>query len=582
MSTYHLRIILIITLLLCILNYNTHSHTNENSIDSKVCPITLVSQKDILSIFFDIIERDNISGLLALEGIHWNIRTSYQNGQILLYYASFLGRVRIIYALVFKLGVNVNIADQSGLTALHYAMLNEDISSRIDTIYTLIQLGASVGVGNYGSQIADEENTLSPKYSLEQKRKISELAFMTSIQQIAKLFQINYHTLSKWTRSYKREQNIPIKTYRVHSQKRKTRAIYMVVKLGIKPKQVVEYLGVPERTLSKWLYAYRKEHGIKAQASYSQEFKDKAIRMRVKEGMTLKEVEKILKAPKNTLSTWVNQDKRKNNIHVQSHYPQWLRNKAVRMVIGNGMTPKAVAEELDISKEAVSKWVYQYKKKHNMPMRKPYSQKFKNALVKMVTEVHIDIGKVAKRFNVPRVTLSRWVHQYGSEYIIKKQVQARELKNQAIKMVIEDNISEVQVAKDLKISRGTISSWIYQHRKKHNIPVHKISYSQEQKDKAIEKVIVQGLSIKAVAKELRASESSVSSWIRQHKEENDIEVKKIEYYPSELKEEAIEMMIEDKMRVAQVAKKLDVSKDNLRRWFREYNKNKTENKKALN
>ena len=67
--------------------------------------------------------------------MNWDLHTSYQNGQILLHYASRLGKVEAIHTLVSEIGIDVNIQDpENGWTALHHAVLNEDISSRLDTI----------------------------------------------------------------------------------------------------------------------------------------------------------------------------------------------------------------------------------------------------------------------------------------------------------------------------------------------------------------------------------------------------------------------------------------------------------------
>ena len=52
-------------------------------------------------------------------------------------------------------------------------------------------------------------------------------------------------------------------------------------------------------------------------------------------------------------------------------------------------------------------------------------------------------------------------------YIATQQLYSKELKNEVIQSVIKDNIGETQIAKDLEIPRGTVSSWVYLYKKKH-------------------------------------------------------------------------------------------------------------------
>ena len=260
MNGYCLRTTVILMLLIsCVLICKVHSHTSKVLIYTNECKESLLSHEDVFFDFLNVVEEGDINKLLTLKSMNWDIYTGYQTGQILLNYASFLGRVEVIYILISQLGIDVNIKDQNDWTALHYAILNPDISSRIDTIDALIQLGVDIKVlnldqmGNSISWYKDirEEKKTRFRYSLEQKTKAIHLALRVNTPQIAKLLQINYKTLFDWVNQYKEKNNIPVR--KLYSQKSKIRIIKMVIEGKINEAQVAKDLEIPKPYLLRWL-----------------------------------------------------------------------------------------------------------------------------------------------------------------------------------------------------------------------------------------------------------------------------------------------------------------------------------------
>lgn len=593
MKVYFTKVIFTFTaFILCALTYNAKTH-GTISTESDTCQMSLLKDEEALSIFTEAIDDNDIDKLLIFKDMNWDTYTSYKNGQILLHRASSLGRVEIVYTLVSEIGIDVNIQDpESEKTALHHAVLNENPSSRLDTISALIELGSHVDtVDNEGykaSQYVEGEEKTFLDYSIEQKIRAAKLTvppYNISITELAKLLQIKYQTFYDWINKYKEENDIPTK--QPHLQKLKDQVIKMSIKDRMTGVQIAKKLNISESTVNGWIHQYRKEYNIPVQTlrSYSQEQKDEAVKMVIKDGITIKQVAEQLNIPESTLSNWVHQYKKKNNIAMLTYYSKEKKAIAIQMVINDRIPQKQVAKMLDIPAGTISRWIHQHRKKYNIPkQRHYYSQKLKDRAIEMVIEDDMTAKQVAKLLGVDESALAGWVRKHSRKYNIpvrKRRVHSQKLKDKAIKMVVKGRMAPKKVAKLLKIPKATISFWVGQYRKKHKIPVQtqQSPYAQELKDRAIQMIINDRISQKQVAKLLKIPESTVSLWANQYKSEHHIP--QIQHsYPQELKDEAIQMVTQDHIPVSQVARQLKVHENSIYFWVREHKrKHKEEIKK---
>ena len=187
---------------------NVYADEDSPSIRSESCKAALLNQGAILSVFFKAVKQDDLETLFSLKNMYWELHGGYRNSVNTLYYAALFGKLKAIQMLVSKIGVDVNTRDQNGWTALHYAVLNKDMRSRIDTIYTLIQLGANIYKDKSGYKPSDyvvKDSQFDHEYSLKQKEKLIKMAIKTTLLEVARLFQIGKSTLSDWVVSYKKK-----------------------------------------------------------------------------------------------------------------------------------------------------------------------------------------------------------------------------------------------------------------------------------------------------------------------------------------------------------------------------------------
>ena len=570
MNTYYLRFFLI-PFILCALICNANAH-EAVSIDSDACQMALLNHRKALPIFFDAIDQNDIDKLLTFKDMNWDLHTSYQNGQGLLYQASYLGKIEIVHTLVSEIGIDVNSQDpENGLTALHYAVLNTDPSSRIDTIYALVQLGADVDILNNleykPSQDAEDREKPQFEYSMEQKIKAAELTTLPPhdipISQIAKLLQIKYNTLRNWVNKYKEQNGIQRRKLQSHSQKQKTEAIKMNIEYGMIKAQIAEKLGISSGTVFSWVSQYKQEHGILTQKSYSQELKNEAINMVIKNKILQTQVAKDLNVPKSTLSDWLNEYRKEHNIPTQPKgYSQEIKDKAIEL-FKSGMKISQIAEKLGISRSTISNWTHEYRKEHNIPTQTQQYESKKLKAIEMFKS-GMSVAEIAEELEIPKITLlRRWFRPYREEHNQERQ----KLKDKVIRMFRHD-MNDTQIAEKLGISRSTISNWTHEYRKEHNIPTQTQQY-ESKKLKAIE-MFKSGISATKIAEKLNVSRNTVSKWLRPYKDQRR----------QEPKNKAIEMF-KSNVSTAKIIGELRISARTLRRWLRPYNEEQNQKHQKL-
>ena len=453
-----LRFILLLTpLIICILPYKTNADESI-TINPEACQTALLSHEGTLSIFYKAIREDDTDKLLTLKNLNWNLYTDYQKGQILLHYASLLGKTEAIYTLISEVGVDVNIQDPKiGWTALHYAILNKDPSSRVYTIHTLIKLGAGINIldnsDHEPSWYAEDMEKLRFTYSMEQKIKIAELTvspYDTPISHLANLLQIKYSTVYLWVQKYREKHNIPTSKQNIYSQSLRTIAVNMVTKDKMTRAQVAKELDIPKGTISNWIDKHNKENDIQTRKVHPQEQRSKVIKMSFERGMTEEEIAKKLDIPKNTVRSLIYRYKRK--------YNQKLK-KVISMIIENNMSKTQIAKALGIPKDILSDWIRRNRRKIKA--------------IKMSVRDGMTGKQIAESLGVYEGTVYTWVHRYKKEHnMLTQQIYPQEIKDQAIDM-FKSGMKAIEISKELDIPQGEVYYWIRKHKKENGLEIEK-------------------------------------------------------------------------------------------------------------
>ena len=541
-----------LVVIFCIVNH-VYADEDSPSIRSELCKTALLSHGATLSVFFNAVKQDDLETLASLKNMYRKLLGGHRNIPIIFYYAAVHGKSKAIHTLISEIRFNVNVRDQEGRTALHYAALNKDMRSRIDTIYTLIQFGVNIYKDKSGYKPSDYVvgDGFDYKHSQNQREKLIKMAIKINIPEIAKLFQINQSTLSSWVWNYKKENELAIKTPSSYTLEQKQEAINLILESGIK--KAVKITEIPYKTLKHWFLQYKKDNQIPVRVYHSQKEKDKAIQLAYKIGIERTAEEVGISS--STISKWFIEDKRAKGLQVRkrSNYSQEEKDRMIELAREN--TIKTIAEKFGIHPSLLSNWIHKDNKRRGISTRTypKYSQDYKNKIIKLALELGEE--KVSKDFGISKSTLSKWIRQdRKSKNLLPRQPSyTQKQKEEAIQLALKFGVKKIAEEKQIKIK--TLARWVRSYKKENQIPVQ-TAYPQDKKEEATELALRLGLN--KASERTSIPRATLKRWVNQiYKEVRASQSQELLSYTSEQKEEAIKLVMEgEKIRI--VAEELNV------------------------
>ena len=509
-------------------------------VDPNVCKMTLLNNKEALSNLFEAIDQDDSKELLALYNAYWDLRTIYQNTQTLLYYAAFLGQAKSIQIIVNDFGAQINKKDKNSWTALHYAIFNTDmdLSSRVNTIYTLVELGTNIyksdKLGHKPSDyvvINDQKRSSPIRYSQKQKDKISDLALnildINNRQEIARLFQIKLTTLINWIYLYKKANGLsrPIITY---TQKAKEEAIQQALKLGISIRQAAKELDIPYAVLFHWFHEYASEKVLKTLDPKTVE----AIKLSLQTSMS--QASKKLGIPYNTVQYRMHKYKKDIKLLNPSSYSAEDQKKAIRLSLQIGRAK--ASKKLGIPYTTIRNWETEYKKKNKQQDKKSsslhlsfYSPKKKAEAMELAFE--IGTKEAAHILDIPYNTLRYWRGQQKKRQGLQRENRSSySLDDKAKAVILALRTSIDEAAQQLDISSNTLRHWVRQYKEEHGLPVQKkSSHSIQEQIEAIK--LAYQVGIEKASETLNINYNTLRFWVYRYEKEGQPE-QMIQYIPN--------------------------------------------------
>lgn len=218
----HYKNLFFLSFVLLLFNhYEAYPDNKQVQISNEFCHLPLLSlsgQLDTSWIPEDIltaIDNDDVNAILKIRraGRDLTIRSG-SNGQTLLHYAAFKGKSEALFTL--SSFIDTDSRDEQGRSPLHYAVLNVDHASRIETLYVLIvDLEIDIdAVDQYGYVASAyyhvHEGEPSTRLNLpdEQQRTLAQLSIEIGKDEASRQSHIDNKLVSRWERNYRKNQGL--------------------------------------------------------------------------------------------------------------------------------------------------------------------------------------------------------------------------------------------------------------------------------------------------------------------------------------------------------------------------------------
>ena len=198
--------------------------------------------------------------------------------------------------------------------------------------------------------------------------------------------------------------------------------------------------------------------------------------------------------------------------------------------------------------------------------KKPYHFKYSEEQKKKTVELTLPPYNIIRRellklLQLPYTTVSDWVNQHRKDHNLKTRRQDfQEKKTRVIHLITTENMTQKQAAEEVGVSKNTVSDWMKQYREEHNVPTKQPRHpSQEERNKAIE-MFNSGMNAAEIARVLGKSPRTVRDWLQPYNAQAR----------QELHERAMEMF-QSSLSVSEISTILEKSTRTIRSWLQSHN-----------
>ncbi len=215
-----------------------------------------------------------------------------------------------------------------------------------------------------------------------------------------------------------------------------------------------------------------------------------------------------------------------------------------------------------------------------------YSSRERSLVIQLVKALKGNVTKAAKELNLSPPTLHEWVLKYEDLYDEQirnvgpqRNTYTDEEKDRAIRRVMELGGNVAKSARELNIAPKILRVWVIAYEETNNVQirntkVYPARVSDEEFLRAIELVTEYGGHMSKAARELGIPSTTLHRWVIHYEDKHDVQVRNTKVYPTHVSDEeflrSIELVIEYEGRVSKAAKELGIPSTTLHRWVIHY------------
>lgn len=241
---------------------------------------------------------------------------------------------------------------------------------------------------------------------------------------------------------------------------------------------------------------------------------------------------------------------------------------------------RALARKSGVSYPTLKKWTEGLGTKY---AHKKYTAAEKKQALKLYRKGNYSIEEAAQKLNISRTTLNYWLDKAKMKKTLMKY--SAEEKEKALKLHSKGNISQIEIARKLKVPRSIIRQWVHEKDYWKNETKPKDAHKRrtaEEKERALELYSQGNLTQNEVARQLKIPRATVQHWV--HEKEywaNETKPNRAEkYYTIEEKKQALELYHQSNLSQNEVARQVKIPRPTLQLWINEEKRRKKNSAKS--
>jgi transposase len=268
-------------------------------------------------------------------------------------------------------------------------------------------------------------------------------------------------------------------------------------------------------------------------------------------------------------------------------------NQLVRYIVNDNMSVNKASRKVNISQCSGHIYYNLYKndpeKKIPLPQYQTstmYTQEQIGNLIKYIDTDRMTVKEASVKANIRYKSGVHYYNRYLKDpnHSIPipqfHQIYTQDQKNKFIDYVINDKMSIAAASKKAKLSDATGRDYYRKYFKQHNpdiaTPSHIVTprcFTQEQINQLISYIVDDKMNVRAASRKANMEQSTAAKYYRQYLKDNNmkIPVKRVmKHYTQDNVNELIRYIVDDKMSIAAASKKANITNTTSRKYYHQY------------
>jgi len=430
------------------------------------------------------------------------------------------------------------------------------------------------------------------KPSREQLKQLYVDKCLTAVD-IAKQLGTSGGTVLNWLRKYgfhvRNPSEIQLPTGFVKPTKEQLKTLYVDERMT--PRDIGKQLGVSTATVRRWIYKCsiprREISEARLPPGVTRPSKEKLYRWYVIDHKNTTQIANSLKIGYTTVINWLKNYNIQRRNASEAQLPSDVKrpsNKELReLYVVKGISTISLAKSFDVTDSAVGRWLKaaNISMRHGSNARMPnFKKPSKNEMHNLYVRERKGAPDIARELGVSQPTVLNLLREYNIQVRTNREAHlatATEVpsEEQLRKLYIDDRLSTVEIGKKLGVTSGTICHWLRDYEIKRRgfseaqLPTNVNKPSKEQ---LMQWYADNRMSANDIGKKLGVTGRTIGLWLREYavQRRNISEAKLPPGFVKPSKEELQRRYVNERMSMAEISKKLNISSATVSRLFHEY------------